>query len=97
MLNPMSEEFCTCGLEWRIRLRTEMEMHNAWRKRAEEAEAQSSSSIERLKNVEQALRLFSASSALGLSEKNSILSACDELRKIMVKEYGLDELYNSLS
>jgi hypothetical protein len=68
-----------------------MEMHNAWRKRAEEAEAQSSSSIERLKNVEQALRLFSASSALGLSEKNSILSACDELRKIMVKEYGLDD------
>jgi hypothetical protein len=57
------------------------------RKRAEEAEAQSSSGIERLKNVEQALRLFSASSALGLSEKNSILSTCDELRKILVKEY----------
>lgn len=38
MLNPMSDDFCTCGLEWRIRLRTEMEMHNAWRKRAEEAE-----------------------------------------------------------
>jgi hypothetical protein len=39
MLNPMSEDPCTCGLDWRIRLRTEMEMHNAWRKRAEEAEA----------------------------------------------------------
>lgn len=30
---------CTCGLEWRIKLRTEQEMHAAWRKRAEEAEA----------------------------------------------------------
>ena len=39
MLNPMSDDFCTCGLEWHIRLRTEMEMHNAWRKRAEEAES----------------------------------------------------------
>ena len=29
---------CTCGLEWRIRLQTEQEMHAAWRKRAEEAE-----------------------------------------------------------
>ena len=38
-LNPMSDDACTCGLKWRIRLRTEMEMHNAWRKRAEEAEA----------------------------------------------------------
>ena len=38
-LNPMSESDCTCGLEWRIRLQTEQEMHNAWRKRAEEAEA----------------------------------------------------------
>lgn len=38
-LTPRHEEDCTCGLIWRIRLRTEMEMHNAWRKRAEEAEA----------------------------------------------------------
>jgi len=38
-LNPMSESDCTCGLEWRIELQTEQEMHNAWRKRAEEAEA----------------------------------------------------------
>ena len=30
---------CTCNLEWRRRLATEREMHNAWRKRAEEAEA----------------------------------------------------------
>ena len=29
---------CTCGLKWRIQLQTEREMHNAWRKRAEEAE-----------------------------------------------------------
>lgn len=33
------DEDCTCGLEWRIALRTEQEMHRAWRKRAEEAEA----------------------------------------------------------
>lgn len=30
---------CTCGLQYRIALQTEQEMHNAWRKRAEEAEA----------------------------------------------------------
>lgn len=30
---------CTCGLAWRIRLATEQEMHAAWRKRANEAEA----------------------------------------------------------
>jgi hypothetical protein len=33
-----SDDACTCGLEWRIKLRTEQEMHAAWRKRAEEAE-----------------------------------------------------------
>jgi hypothetical protein len=38
-LNPISDEPCTCGLQWRIALQTEVEMHNAWRKRAEEAEA----------------------------------------------------------
>lgn len=30
---------CTCGLQYRIYLQTEQEMHAAWRKRAEEAEA----------------------------------------------------------
>lgn len=35
-----NSEECTCGLEWRIKLQTEQEMHNAWRKRAEEAEAE---------------------------------------------------------
>lgn len=38
-LTPLHEEDCVCGLMWRIRLRTEMEMSNAWRKRAQEAEA----------------------------------------------------------
>lgn len=33
------EDDCTCGLRWRIYLQTEQEMHNAWRKRAEEAES----------------------------------------------------------
>lgn len=33
------DENCTCGLLWRIELQTEREMHAAWRKRAEEAEA----------------------------------------------------------
>ncbi len=63
----------------RIRLGTEREMHNAWRKRAEEAEKK----LEDIKHVECSLRLFSASSALGLSEQNSILSASDKLREIM--------------
>lgn len=35
---PGSDHLCTYGLKWRIMLRTEQEMHNAWRKRAEEAE-----------------------------------------------------------
>lgn len=30
---------CTCSLRWREMVRTEREMHAAWRKRAEEAEA----------------------------------------------------------
>ena len=34
------ESECTCGLEWRDALQTEREMHNAWRKRAEQAEAE---------------------------------------------------------
>ena len=38
-LTPGNDEECTCGLRWRIELQTEREMHNAWRKRAEEAEA----------------------------------------------------------
>jgi hypothetical protein len=37
-LIPGNEEACTCGLEWKIALQTEGEMHTAWRKRAEEAE-----------------------------------------------------------
>jgi len=36
---PDGEE-CTCGYEWRIRLGTYMTMYNAWRKLAEEAEAE---------------------------------------------------------
>lgn len=35
------DEACTCGLRWRIELQTEREMHQAWRKRAEESEAKS--------------------------------------------------------
>jgi hypothetical protein len=37
-LTPGSDDFCTCGLEFRKQLSTEREMHAAWRKRAEEAE-----------------------------------------------------------
>lgn len=33
-----SDDPCTSGLEWRIKLQTEQEMHAAWRKRAEESE-----------------------------------------------------------
>lgn len=36
------KDACTCGLEWRIRVATEQQLHAAWRKRAEEAEARSS-------------------------------------------------------
>lgn len=34
------EDDCTCGLQWRIQLQTEQTLHAAWRKRAEEAEAE---------------------------------------------------------
>lgn len=43
------ESQCTCGLEWRIKLQTEQEMHNAWRKRAEEAEPGRKALVEALK------------------------------------------------
>ena len=36
--NPDEGYECTCALDLRIALQTEREMHNAWRKRAEEAE-----------------------------------------------------------
>lgn len=39
MKNRALDYKCTCSLRWRQALRTEREMHNAWRKRAEEAEA----------------------------------------------------------
>jgi hypothetical protein len=39
-LIPGNEVDCTCGLRFRIEIQTEREMHNAWRKRAEEAEAE---------------------------------------------------------
>ncbi len=42
------QDECQCGLKWRIRLRTEQEMHAAWRKRAEEAEAQLAPTDDRL-------------------------------------------------
>lgn len=37
--NDQYETDCNCGLRYRIELQTEREMHAAWRKRAEEAEA----------------------------------------------------------
>lgn len=52
------DEECTCGLIWRIRLRTEMEMHNAWRKRAEEAEAATPAPSEDAIELEQTLDLI---------------------------------------
>ena len=37
-LNPCDDDACTCALDWRIRLRTEMTLRNAWEKRAYQAE-----------------------------------------------------------
>ena len=37
---PGTSEDCTCCLRWKIALQTEQTMHVAWRKRAEEAEAE---------------------------------------------------------
>ena len=38
-LIPLNDDHCMCGLTWRVKLQTEQTMHSAWRKRAEEAEA----------------------------------------------------------
>lgn len=43
---PGSDEFCTCGLEYRIALRAG---HAAWRKRAEDAEALLARALETFK------------------------------------------------
>lgn len=40
-LTPGEDESCTCGLEWRIQLATRIQLHSAWMKRANEAEAES--------------------------------------------------------
>ncbi len=50
-------EHCTCGYEWRVKLQTEQTMHAAWRKRAEEAEA------ENLRLTEQVSSLLDTASA----------------------------------
>ena len=55
-LTPGSEYECTCGLDWRIKLQTEQEMHNAWRKRAEQSErelAAANALIEELRGASQ--------------------------------------------
>lgn len=46
-LIPMNDDDCTCGLRWRIQLQTEQEMHNAWRKRAEQAERELAAAYKR--------------------------------------------------
>lgn len=53
-LSPGSDDDCTCGLYWRKALGTEQTMHAAWRKRAEEAEAELAAKegeCERLRNA----------------------------------------------
>ena len=52
---PGNDEDCTCGLRWRIQVRTEQEMHAAWRKRAEEAEAELSLSRQKVEELEREL------------------------------------------
>lgn len=47
---------CTCGLRYRIELSTERTMHAAWRKRAEEAEAENTALRARVAALEGALR-----------------------------------------
>jgi hypothetical protein len=56
---------CTCGLQYRIYLQTEQEMHAAWRKRAEEAESAlvecrravlAEAGLVKLEDVEKAIR-----------------------------------------
>lgn len=50
-VTPPNDDYCTCALKERRWLRTEQEMHSAWRKRAEAAEA-------RVRVLEKALSFY---------------------------------------
>ena len=49
---------CKCGLRWRIELQTAIEMHNAWEKRAYEAEADNQALRTQITDLELALKSF---------------------------------------
>ena len=55
-----NDEECLCGLKWRVALATEQTMHNAWRKRAEQAERELADAVaaerERCAKLESAIR-----------------------------------------
>lgn len=52
------DEDCTCGLVWRIALSTEQTMHAAWRKRAEESEANISGHIAEVERLQGELAML---------------------------------------
>lgn len=54
-LIPNRWEDCTCGLRFRIQFRTEQEMHNAWRKRATDAERENVELRKRLAGLVEAM------------------------------------------
>lgn len=52
------KEDCTCGLDWRVMLQTEREQHNAWRKRAMEAERELVEVMAELDGIKAHLRVL---------------------------------------
>ncbi len=85
------QDECQCGLKWRIRLRTEQEMHAAWRKRAEEAEAQLAPTDDRLSR---ALKLLEESSPNFGGTTHSVIERLrkwNEERDALLGESGVRE------
>lgn len=76
-LNPRSEEFCTCGLIYRQYLQTEQTMSAAWRKRAEEAEAERDALRGLLREAERAM-----AGSLGVHRPACECQFCNTLERI---------------
>lgn len=95
---------CLCGLGWRIELQTEREMHNAWRKRAEEAETKLQSSPatpaqegdDATLEQDALLILVSVHKAAGLSKTGDVLLEGSELSSGVQQGLALQAIKGAL-
>lgn len=87
--HEVNSELCTCGYRHRVALQTEQTMHAAWRKRAEEAEA------ELLRLSQQSAPVAESASATGIRSKAKWImqQASSELgRNRLVARMRIEEL-----